>query len=286
MYERIVVGTDLSRTARVATDRAAHLAGRLDADLVLVYAGDDLSGDLDALASEYGGRGIARPGNPAEVLIEEAAEPDDLLVVGSVGMSGPRRFLLGNVPNKVSHHARTDLLIVKTDKPSRSVESDYKNVLVGTDGSPTAMRAVETGVGFSKAVGAGITIVTAYQPPTEDELAQMKASPDDPFSQWDAPREQETTPQEFRWRIAGAAQAQDVLERATDRASQLGVTAEVRAVEGHAAEQLLSIAEDEDFDAIIVGSVGMTGHKRFMLGNVPHHVSHHSPIDVLILRTA
>ena len=114
----------------------------------------------------------------------------------------------------------------------------------------------------------------------------MKASSDDPYAQWDAPREDETTPQEFRWRIAGAAQAQDVLDRAADRASGLGVKAEVRSVEGHAAEQLLSIAEDEDFDLIIVGSVGMTGHKRFMLGNVPHHVSHHSPIDVLILRTA
>ena len=32
MYERIVVGTDLSRTARIATDRAAHLAARLEAD--------------------------------------------------------------------------------------------------------------------------------------------------------------------------------------------------------------------------------------------------------------
>ncbi|MDQ5814885.1 MAG: universal stress protein [Actinomycetota bacterium] len=286
MYERIVVGTDLSRTARVATDRAAHLAPRIEAELVLVYAGDDPSGDVEALAKEYGGRAIVQRGNPADVLLDHAQGKDDLLVVGSVGMSGPRRLMLGNIPNKVSHHAETDLLIVKSDDPSRARNDDYKKVLVGTDGSPTAMRAVEAGVGFSDAVGAEITIVTAYQPPTHDELARMKASPDDPYAQWDAPREDETTPQEFRWRIPGAAQAQDVLERAADRASGLGVKAEIRSVEGHAAEQLLSIAENEDFDVIIVGSVGMTGHKRFMLGNVPHHVSHHSPIDVLILRTA
>jgi len=38
----------------------------------------------------------------------------DLLVVGNRGMSGARRFVLGSVPNKVSHHCPTNLLIVDT----------------------------------------------------------------------------------------------------------------------------------------------------------------------------
>jgi nucleotide-binding universal stress UspA family protein len=49
---------------------------------------------------------------------------------------------------------------------------------------------------------------------------------------------------------------------------------------------LLDLAGEEGFDLIVVGSVGMSGAKRFMLGNVPNRVSHHSPTDVLILHTA
>ena len=118
MYKKIVAGTDLSPTAKVATDRAAALAARLDADLVLVHAGTDPGEPFEALATGYGAEAIAQPGNPAEVLLTECGRVGaDLLVVGSVGMSGARRFLLGSVPNKVSHHATTDLLIVKTDPP-------------------------------------------------------------------------------------------------------------------------------------------------------------------------
>ena len=64
-----------------------------------------------------------------------------------------------------------------------------------------------------------------------------------------------------------------------------GVEADVRAIEGHPAETLIRIAEKEDFDLIAVGSVGMSGAKRFMLGNVPHRISHHAPTDLLILHT-
>jgi nucleotide-binding universal stress UspA family protein len=113
----------------------------------------------------------------------------------------------------------------------------------------------------------------------------MKSDPADPVAQWSAGRSVRDTPDQFKWRIAAASQAEDVLERAADHASQQGVDAEVRAVEGHPAEALISVAEQEGFDLIVVGSVGMAGPKRFMLGNVPHRISHHSPTDVLIMKT-
>ena len=92
-------------------------------------------------------------------------------------------------------------------------------------------------------------------------------------------------PEEFRWRIAAATQAEDVLERAYDHASARGIEVEVRAIEGAPAETLIGLAENERYDLIVVGSVGMTGAARFMLGNVPNRISHHAPTDVLILRT-
>jgi nucleotide-binding universal stress UspA family protein len=286
MYKKIAAGTDLSSTAKVATDRAASLASELDADLVLIHAGTDPGKPFEDLADGYGADRVVELGNPAEVLLTEAGRAGaDLLVVGSVGMTGARRFLLGSVPNKVSHHASTDILIVKTDPP-RNQGGKYRSILVGTDGSPTAMRAVDMASTLAAKLGIRPTIVCAYQPPTEQELKAMRADPSDPVAQWSAGKTSRDTPEEFRWRIADASKAEDILERAAEHAARQGAEAEVRAVEGQAAETLISIAEKEDMDLIAVGSVGMSGAKRFMLGNVPHRISHHAPTDLLILHTS
>ncbi|HEV2685574.1 MAG TPA: universal stress protein, partial [Actinomycetota bacterium] len=54
-------------------------------------------------------------GDPAETILKVAELEDaDLIVVGNRGMEGPSRFLLGSVPNVISHHAPCDVLIVKT----------------------------------------------------------------------------------------------------------------------------------------------------------------------------
>ena len=286
MYKKVAVGTDLSATARVATDHAAAMAKSLGADLVLIHVGPDPGEPFQELAKSYGAEARLAQGNPAEKLLVEAeAAGADLLCVGSVGMSGARRFMLGNVPNKVSHHADRDLLIVKTDKGPKDMEA-YSKILVGTDGSPTAMRAVQMAAELAKALNATMTIVTAYEPPTEAELEAYRSGGSDAISAWNAPKAQRDTPSEFQWRIADASLAQDVLERAEDCAAERGARFEVRAVEGPPADTLLQIAEDENFDLISVGSVGMAGPKRFMLGNVPHRLSHHAPTDLLILRTA
>jgi len=187
------------------------------------------------------------------------------------------------VPNKVSHHAPTDVLIVKTDPPRDAL--GYDKVLVGTDGSPTAMRAVDMASELANRLGAKTTIVCVYQPPSEQELEQFKADPNDPVAQWNVGKDVREVPSEFKWRIAGTAQAEDILERASERAQEAGIAAEVRALQGNPAEELIGLAGAEDFDMIAVGSVGMSGAKRFMLGNVPHRISHHAPTDVLILRT-
>ena len=285
MYSTIIAGTDLSPTARIATDRAASLSSKLGTKLVLVHAGQP-SPALDELGAGYGAEIVVEAGDPVSVLISETERLDaDLLVVGSVGMRGARRFLLGSVPNKVSHHAPTDLLIVKTDPPPSDLE-EYGSVLVGTDGSPTATLAVKKVASLSSRLGLQMTIVCAYEPPTEQEMKQLRGDPNDPVQQWNAPKVAQSTPSEFRWRIADAVQAKDILDRAAEVASAEGAEADLRALEGHAAETLLSVAESERIDLIAVGSVGMSGTKRFMLGNVPNRISHHAPTDVLILHTS
>ena len=61
-------------------------------------------------AATYG-----RQGDPADAILDVAEEQGaDLIVVGNKGMTGARRFLLGSVPNRVSHHAPCSVLIIRT----------------------------------------------------------------------------------------------------------------------------------------------------------------------------
>jgi nucleotide-binding universal stress UspA family protein len=287
MYRKIAVGTDLSNTAGIAVDHAAWIASKVGADLVLVHAGSDPGEPLQKLAEKYGAEAVATTGPPAEVLLAEAENLGaDLLVVGSVGMSGAKRFMLGNVPNKVSHHAENDLLIVKTQKRKSNAEG-YSKILAGTDGSATAMRAVQMAAEFANRLGASLTIACVYEPMSEHEQEQLRrAGSNDAIGQWNAGREGKDTPDEFKWRIASTSHAEDVLDRAESCAAEKKVDPELIAIEGSPAEELLELAEKGNFDMIAIGSVGMAGPKRFMLGNVPHRISHHAPTDVLILHTA
>ena len=58
---------------------------------------------------------VARVGDAADAILDVAEEQgSDLIVVGNKGMTGATRFLLGSVPNKVSHHAPCSVLIVRT----------------------------------------------------------------------------------------------------------------------------------------------------------------------------
>ena len=145
MDEVIVVGTDGSPTADVAVKRAASLAKLTGARLELVsgyrqdnsmalsagtgmYAGDltedarkAADGCLESAAMQLRAEGIevethCMPGDPANAIIDVAETTNaDLIVVGSRGMHGGRRLMLGNVPNKVSHHAPCSVMIVRTD---------------------------------------------------------------------------------------------------------------------------------------------------------------------------
>lgn len=103
--------------------------------------------------------------------------------------------------------------------------------------------------------------------------------------EWDADKSLRDVPDEFRWRIAGAAQAQDVLERSEEHGAKHGVDAEGTNDRRTRARCPHSTAEQEELNLTVVGSVGMTGAQRFKIGNVPHRISHHAPTDVLILRT-
>jgi nucleotide-binding universal stress UspA family protein len=146
MFGRIVVGTDGSDTAAEAVSHATELARATNSKLDIVSAfepvpqerlreeagevpGDvafavgpreDVNVVLEAAAGPARDAGVdvtphAREGDPADAILDVAEEVNaDLIVVGNKGMTGAKRFLLGSVPNKISHHAPCGVYIVRT----------------------------------------------------------------------------------------------------------------------------------------------------------------------------
>jgi len=135
-----LVATDGSKTAGEAVRWAAALASQHEAELVVVRVisppgspdvgtGDTVAADLAQLAEDCAGsRGKARvlfDDDPARAIVRVAVEEEaDLVVVGSVGMTGRKKFLLGNVPNRVSHLCSCSVVIVKTDQESPTTSTD------------------------------------------------------------------------------------------------------------------------------------------------------------------
>ena len=93
-----------------APDDIAHTVGpREDVDAILREA----AAEVEAAGVKV--RTFARQGEPADAILDVAEEEGaDLIVVGNKGMTGAKRFLLGSVPNKVSHHAPSSVLIIRT----------------------------------------------------------------------------------------------------------------------------------------------------------------------------
>jgi nucleotide-binding universal stress UspA family protein len=146
MFRSIVVGTDGSDTAAQAVRQAVDLAGAVGAKLELVSAyspvsqqrlseerrqapedlqwainpREDVDATLEAAAAVARDAGVEvevypRQGDPADAILDVAEEREaDLIIVGNKGMTGAKRFLLGSVPNKVSHHAPCSVLIIRT----------------------------------------------------------------------------------------------------------------------------------------------------------------------------
>jgi len=118
--ERILVGTDRSETATRAVKWALDMARRYEAELIVLQAGGETA-ELERYVQDHapGARWrVDTEDDPAASIIAAAeAEDVDVIVVGNVGMSGRREFLLGNIPNRVSHNARCTVIIVDTSQP-------------------------------------------------------------------------------------------------------------------------------------------------------------------------
>ena len=145
----------------------------------------------------------------------------------------------------------------------------FGSIVVGTDGSDTARKAVDQAIDLAKSVGGKLEIVSAYEPVSDARLRE----------------ERQEVPADLQWMVNPREDVDATLKDAAAAAEAAGVNVETHARQGDPADAILDVAEEQGSDLIVVGNKGMTGAKRFLLGSVPNKVSHHAPCSVLIVRT-
>jgi nucleotide-binding universal stress UspA family protein len=142
----------------------------------------------------------------------------------------------------------------------------YQSIVVGTDGSPTAERAVAEATRLSKALGSGLHVVAAYEP--------VRGARVDGYPEGAGTGEP----------LLPDSTVQTIVDAAAATVRLSGVEVKSHTLTGDPAGALLAVAEQENAGLIVVGSCGMHGMKR-VLGSVPNKVAHRARCTVMIVAT-
>jgi nucleotide-binding universal stress UspA family protein len=145
----------------------------------------------------------------------------------------------------------------------------YRTILVGTDGSPSSLRAVDTAAGLAADTDAALVLVSAYHPMPERERLSAADQLGD-----------------LAYKVQGSTPAEDALRAARERAVAAGAKKiDQVAVEGDAVDILTSVVKERSVDLLVVGNRGLNSLAGRILGSVPANLSHRSPCDILIVHT-
>jgi nucleotide-binding universal stress UspA family protein len=205
-----------------------------------------------------------RHGRPASVIVDEAIDLHaDLVVVGSRGLGRLRSMLLGSVSAEVVDHAPCPVLVARA--------SSIGPVLVAADGSDSARRAVEHLADARYLAGHRIQVLSVGP--------VLHAGPGWGLSMAEpAPGTIEVLVAEDRRRT------QEHAARAAEELRRGGYEVRWTIGAGDPAHEIIEAADNLDCDLIVLGSRGLTGLDRILLGSVARNVLLHSPTSVLIVR--
>lgn len=296
---KIAVGVDFSIESERAAWQAVELARHLGGEVVLVHVAEsiglsppgpraDLSlhaaidtyrqavtrslewarGQLAELRERMSGQGpivsqVLVEGLPDQGLCGAAEELGaDLVVVGTHGLTGLRWFFLGSVAQHIVRLARSDVLVARGEAIGRG---GYRRVLVATDFTPAADRALDRAVELA-APGGEIEVMHCWQTP-------FVATPDVPPLDWSG------------LESATIAELQVEGERLiASRQRDRGPTLRFSIRRLSPIPGVVHALEQERFDLVCLGCRGRTGLARALLGSVAEAVVRRAPCSVLIAR--
>jgi nucleotide-binding universal stress UspA family protein len=284
MYKRILVATGGSPWSEAAVAYATALAVRLGAELriltVLVihatYAMPDMMAsselvmesverqgqELLAQAAERAANAgvpsttLCKWGNVPETILQTSAEEQcDLIVLGSRLVTGRKRLQLGSISSMVTTKAQQPVLVIKQPPPVLSSHL-WRRVLVATGGSPWSDVAVDHALQLAQDQHLDVCMLCVEagrrRRPSDLDLA--------------------------------TSEAKSILTLAEARAAAAGVSYAAKLAYGDVPEAILATANSQECDLIILGSRGLTGWKRLMLGSISNAVAVKAVQPVMIVK--
>lgn len=285
--DSVLVPTDGSEGARIGARRGIDLAATAGADLHVVSVVDtheiesgEASGDqteqerlleTEAQQAIDSISGLARThlsgrvttaierGTPFRTINEYVDTHDiDLIVMGTHGRTGLERAILGSVAEKTLRTAAVPIVTVTPNADLGEIgDGRYEDILLPTDGSEGAELAIEWGTTLAQVYDA--TVHTVYSVDTSrfggaEEIGAI----------YDALEQ------------TGRDALETVRKRA--RAADISVTGNI--ANGPAARTILSHAEEDDVDLIVMGTHGRSGVRRYLIGSVTETVVRHADVPV------
>ncbi len=283
MYRHILVATGGSPWSEAAVDYAIAFAARTGAELRLLtvltveasYAMPDVAGSSElvlesieregeALLAQAAAQAIQAGvmhtaqyawGNVPQTILRTAMdEACDLIILGARGTTGWKRLMLGSISNAVTAKAQQPTLLIKHPPPSTLEDPFWHRVLVATGGSPWSDTAVDHALLLAQTQQLEVCLLHVERP--------RRQRGEDP----------------------AAAEGKNILALAEARAAAAGVPYDANLASGDIVEAILTTAIQKKCDAIIVGSRGLTGWKRLMLGSISNAVAAKTQLPVLIVK--
>lgn len=301
MFEvrRILCPVDLSETSRHALDHAVAIADWYNSTITalhvfsalmlpeqpIVFGGvptlmpltDDDRRSQEArlrtwLESSSGGRRtdllIEEGYNPVTHILEHAVSlPADLIVMGTHGRSGLDRAVLGSVAEKVVRKAACPVLTVPPPVV-RPKTPPYKRLLCPVDFSTSSIAALEVACSIAKESDAQLTLVHVFESPVDED------SPDASIQQFDAPEFRARRMEEARHRL-DALIPEDVRTWAKPATN---------VSHGKPYRRILSVAEKEDTDLIVMGIHGRNPLDLLLMGSTTNQVVRRASCPVVTLK--
>ncbi|MGE0131470.1 MAG: universal stress protein [Blastocatellales bacterium] len=209
-------------------------------------------------------------GHPQEVILSQAGDWDaNLIALGSRGLGGFKRFLLGSVSSEVAARAKCSVVIVRDDE-KRPIRNARLNILLAVDGSAGSDAAVNEIANRPWPEGSAVKVISAVEPP-HPPLAGSLILPGSFIQEWEKAIED---------------RARAAVEKASARLRASGQILEVlsETIPGSARDVILDEAEKWGADLIVLGSRGLGGFDRLLLGSVAQTVISHANCSVEIVR--